>query len=62
MSGKQLINNIKISKAFIVNQKLRKLEVSGKNQQKQKVLNVVKLLLKSLRKNLDEEHRTMNKP
>ena len=62
MSGKQLIKIIKVSKAFIVNQKMRILEVSGKNQRKQKVINVVEQLLKSLRKKLDEEHQTMKKP
>ena len=62
MSGKQLIKNIKISKAFIVNQNMRILEVSGKKQRKQKVSNVVKQLLKSLGKKLDEEHQTMKEP
>ena len=61
MSGKQLIKNIKISNA-IVNQKMRILEVRGKKQRKQKVLNVVEQLLRSLRKKIDEEHQTMKKP
>ena len=62
MSGRQLIKNIKISKAFIVIQKMRILEINGKNQRKQEVVNVVEQLLKSLRKKLDEEHQTMKKP
>ena len=49
MSGKQLIKIIKTSNAFIVNQKMRILEVSGKNQRKQKVLKVVEQFLKNLR-------------
>ena len=62
MSGKQLIKIIKISKAFIVIQKMRILEINGKNQRKQEVINVVEQLLKSLRKKLDEEHQTMREP
>ena len=41
---------------------MRILEINGKNQRKQEVLNVVEQLLKSLRKKLDEEHQTMKKP
>ena len=51
MSGKQLIKNIKISKAFIVNKKMKIVEVNGKNQWKQEVLNVVEQLLEKLKRN-----------